>query len=203
MPQNFYQILGIPTTASAKTIQKAFHKLAKTYHPDRNPQNNLALEQFKLISEAYKTLSNPTAKSKYDFKIRYGTPVTKVTYGQPPPAPRMARAAKRTFTRRAQVLGGVSVIFILAVVIISSFILLRYNARYNFQRGLSNYENKRYSASYFNLKQSLGVFNPYQATTHFLMADICFSQHAENQLTVNHINLALQANPSDSLRSRL
>ncbi len=70
--QDFYKVLGIPDTASAADIKKAYRKLAKEHHPDANPNNPKAAERFKEISEAHTTLSDPEKKAKYDQMRRLG-----------------------------------------------------------------------------------------------------------------------------------
>lgn len=206
MPQDFYQILGVGYNASTKTIQKAFHNLAKELHPDKNPQDSHAEERFKLVSEAYETLSHPVKKNKYDLKLRYGI---NPHIAQPPSRkrpyvrPGMYRKVRPVFTKKAHLLGGVSILVIIMVVAFATVFITRYNSQYNFQRGLSNFQNQRYSAAYFNLKQSLGPFNPYQAAAHLLMADICFREQANWTLTMDHVNKAYDAEPSDSIRARL
>jgi hypothetical protein len=62
---NYYQILGIPPSANAEEVKKAFRQLVKYYHPDLNPAANAA-EQFHLIHQAYETLSDPVKRSYYD-----------------------------------------------------------------------------------------------------------------------------------------
>lgn len=66
MSKDFYKILGVPRSASADEIRKAFRKLARTHHPDVNSGNKEAEEKFKTISEAYDVLSNPEKKKNYD-----------------------------------------------------------------------------------------------------------------------------------------
>ena len=53
MLKTSYFILGIKNTATEKTVKSTYRKLAHQFHPDRNPQNPLALENFKLIQRAY------------------------------------------------------------------------------------------------------------------------------------------------------
>lgn len=64
--KNYYQILGIEETANADVVKKAFHRLAKLYHPDKNANSKLAAEKFIEVNEAYEVLSNSTKKSQYD-----------------------------------------------------------------------------------------------------------------------------------------
>lgn len=63
--QDYYEILEIKRDATPSDIKKAYHKLALKWHPDKNKDPN-AVEKFKLISEAYDTLSTPEKKSIYD-----------------------------------------------------------------------------------------------------------------------------------------
>ncbi len=70
--QDFYAVLGVPESASAAEIKKAYRKLAKQFHPDANPNNPQAAERFKQISEANTVLSDPEQRSKYDRMRRLG-----------------------------------------------------------------------------------------------------------------------------------
>ena len=63
---DYYSILGIPKTASADDIKKAYRKLARKYHPDINPSNEEAKLKFQQINEANEVLSNAENRKKYD-----------------------------------------------------------------------------------------------------------------------------------------
>jgi curved DNA-binding protein CbpA len=63
---NYYKVLGIDQSADAKQIKAAYKRLAMEYHPDRNPGNKQAEEVFKIVNEAYHTLSDPLKKSRHD-----------------------------------------------------------------------------------------------------------------------------------------
>ena len=64
--RDYYEVLGVPKTANADELKKAYRKLALKYHPDRNPGDKEAEEKFKEAAEAYDVLSNPDKRAKYD-----------------------------------------------------------------------------------------------------------------------------------------
>jgi len=66
MKEDYYDILGINKSASESEIKKAYRKLAIKYHPDKNPGDKNAEENFKKAAEAYEVLGNSQKRSKYD-----------------------------------------------------------------------------------------------------------------------------------------
>ncbi|PKO47701.1 MAG: molecular chaperone DnaJ [Betaproteobacteria bacterium HGW-Betaproteobacteria-22] len=64
--KDYYEVLGVNKDASEEDIKKAYRKLAMKYHPDRNPDNPKAEEQFKEAKEAYEMLSDDQKRAAYD-----------------------------------------------------------------------------------------------------------------------------------------
>lgn len=64
--RDFYNVLGIPRNASPDAIKKAYRGLARRWHPDKNPDDEAAAERFRDITEAYRTLSDPEQRKRYD-----------------------------------------------------------------------------------------------------------------------------------------
>ena len=63
---DYYKTLGVDKKASAEEIKKAYRKLARRYHPDRNPDDKQAEERFKEISQAHDVLGDPEKRKQYD-----------------------------------------------------------------------------------------------------------------------------------------
>ena len=64
--RDYYEVLGVPRTATEAELKKAYRQVAKKYHPDVNPGDAEAEQKFKEASEAYKILSDPDTRAKYD-----------------------------------------------------------------------------------------------------------------------------------------
>jgi DnaJ-class molecular chaperone len=66
MPRDYYEVLGVARNASEADIKKAYRKLARQYHPDRNPGDKQAEAHFKEVQEAYEILNDKAKRQQYD-----------------------------------------------------------------------------------------------------------------------------------------
>jgi curved DNA-binding protein len=100
--RDFYDILGVPRTASQDDIQRAYRKLARAYHPDVNSDPG-AEEQFKDVSEAHDVLSDPQTRRRYD---AFGRDFRKVPHDVDPDSWARSQAGARAGAGAGSRAGG-------------------------------------------------------------------------------------------------
>ena len=66
MPRDPYEVLGVARSASEDEIKRAYRKLARQHHPDRNPGDKQAETRFKEVQDAYDVLSDKEKRQQYD-----------------------------------------------------------------------------------------------------------------------------------------
>src|SRR5687767_5568511 len=72
LEKDYYRVLGVPETASAKEIKSAYRTLSRQYHPDANAGDAAAEERFKEVSAAYDVVGNEERRKEYDEVRRLG-----------------------------------------------------------------------------------------------------------------------------------
>ncbi len=84
MEHDLYETLGVKRNATEQEIKKAFHKFAKKFHPDVNPNNKEAELKFKEVNLAYEVLKDPQKRAKYDqMRAAGANPFARSSHGGP------------------------------------------------------------------------------------------------------------------------
>jgi molecular chaperone DnaJ len=78
---DFYLLLGVEREATDADIRRAYKRLARKYHPDINPGDRVAEQQFRQIAEAYETLIDPARRQRYDTAGAAGLSGDAVSFG--------------------------------------------------------------------------------------------------------------------------
>ncbi len=81
LEKDYYRVLGVEKTASAKELSKAYRTLARKYHPDTNPGDDAAEDRFKEISAAYEVVGDEATRKQYDEFRRLGGGGASAGYG--------------------------------------------------------------------------------------------------------------------------
>lgn len=96
MPRDLYDVLGVPPAASEAEIRRAFHALAKMYHPDINPGSPDAARRFVEVGDAAETLLDPRRRARYDESRTPRIPARPAAAApKPPPPPPSSAQARR------------------------------------------------------------------------------------------------------------
>jgi curved DNA-binding protein CbpA len=85
MLKDYYKILELTPQASLQEIRKSFRRLAMRYHPDKHPEDKVALAHFREIQEAYEILNDPTKREQYHQERWYARSMGKKMKGSAPP----------------------------------------------------------------------------------------------------------------------
>ncbi|WP_347159960.1 tetratricopeptide repeat protein [Pontibacter chitinilyticus] len=214
MEPNFYTVLEISATASTQEVKRAYKRLALKYHPDKNPGNVLAEEQFKLVNTAYQTLSDTSKRARYDLRLlyqyehrslrqharQYSTPY----YRTRPPAPVSERHYHtirqdegRRFSRKDWVITLTFVGGILLMSLLLKVVMDYITGEDKYKTALMYMEHGKYSSAHRLLSDAIS-FQPDHAAAYQARAGIELNVFEDYDAALNDLNqvIALQQRPS-------
>ena len=212
--------MGLNSLASDQEIKRAFKRLAVRFHPDKNPDDPEAEDNFKRINAAYQILSNSIAKSQYDRLLRGESPATsnqntggtyyyqgkKVSPNsrkRRPVSPRKQaqreaarkkneaiKAKRRAYNKQYNKKATLLVFIGFAYLFILLSSYNQFNTKYHYYYALEAYNSKQNQQALIELENVLRYDESY-APAHFLIAKILFKQNRK-LLSVTFFNKAIE-----------
>jgi curved DNA-binding protein CbpA len=206
--QDYYQVLGIAPTATSGQIKLAYRRLALKYHPDRNPEDNMAEKRFVEIAEAYEILSNPIKRRKYDNGIALDIDEEpQGRYQQPRrPPPHFyynVKPEKKTYSRRDYFLATVAVIVMILVAVVFPIYLMQSTSDRYFNLAVSNYFAGQYYSALHNVDLSIKELSSNNDEACALASVILVHKLQKYDFAMRYIDRGFDYDPEDSLASEL
>lgn len=204
---DYYEILGIQSTATSGQIKVAYRRLALKYHPDRNPENILAEKKFIEIALAYEILSDPIKRNRYDNglsnDINESFEEDLRTRRRPPPPHYYAtyKPEKVTYSRKVYAYATATVIAIVLLAVAFPIYLLQVSSTKYYNEAISYYFAGRYYSALQNVDLSLQDFSSTNAEACALASVILVHKLKKYDYGLNYINQGLDYDPGDSLES--
>ncbi|MDH5379590.1 MAG: DnaJ domain-containing protein [Cyclobacteriaceae bacterium] len=174
---NYYEILGLSKNCSRGELKKSYRELAKKYHPDLHKGNPVYEEKFKLISEAYNTLSSQEKRQSYDLRYEYfyytSTNTQNETFKPSYKKRPYYSVKKKKYNPFVLMYGKIFVIFLIMLVILiplglfykSSLVFYEKGQKYelekDYKNAVDNYKNSvtRWGARNFEASVKIGLLS--------------------------------------------
>jgi len=159
MKKNYYNILEISISATQKEIKTAYRKLAKKYHPDKNPNDPKQERIFKRVNTAYQILSDLNKKLKYDNYIKYGG----ATYSSGSSETFYTNYEKEKpkiwkFNMGTLMYGKIFVICLIAVVLLTPVSLFYFSSKHYYNQGLTALREQDYFSALYYFDRAIVSF---------------------------------------------
>ncbi len=203
---DYYEILGISSSATSGQVKVAYRRLALKYHPDKNPDTP-SDKKFIEISNAYRILSNLEKRRRYDqglnVEIDDNLAEDYQLRRRPPPYYYKYKPEKRIYSTKDYRYATVTVIGIIIVAIIFPVYLLQVTSAKYYDKAISNYLNGRYYSALQNVDLSIKDLSSTNAEASALASVILVHKLHKFDFGLKYVNRGLDYNPGDSLESEL
>ncbi len=203
MPDH-YEILGIGPNATSGQIKVAYRRMALKYHPDKNPQNQLAEKKFIEIAQAYEVLSDPIKRHRYDNGLN---PEIEPDFMRPrrPPPPfyYKRRPEKIIYSRKDYLYATYAVAAIIIIAVVFPVYLLQSTSTKYFNQAVANYSAGKYYSALHSADLSIKDFSSSNAEACALASVILVYKLNKYNYALKYINRGLGYDPDDSLASQL
>jgi tetratricopeptide (TPR) repeat protein len=203
--QDYYQILGISPEATSGQIKAAYRRLALRYHPDRNPHDIQAENNFVRITEAYEVLSNPVKRTEYDLgQVRYLEDEQINTTTRRPPPPHYYynyKPEKKTYSRRDYAMATSAVFIMIVIAVVVPIYLLQMTSDKYYNLAISNYFAGKYYSALHNVDLSIKDLSSNNDEACALASVILVHKLGKYDFALRYIERGLEYDPEDSLAS--
>lgn len=213
MTENYYQVLGVSYDASVEKIKQVYRSLAKQYHPDVNQGDTIKEEQFKLISEAYETLSDKDKRSSYDFWLLLqvseqndDTNSTSNTWRYNESIwPRYKSYKKEpvTYSKRTYITATVLVSLVFLSIFLIPVFLVKYSSVFHYEKAVESYKEGNYYAALNSLDHAILDFGERTPEACMLTAVILMEQYGQYHEAINYSEIGIHHTDSPSKQAKL
>lgn len=191
----YYDILEVSTDAEQESIKKAYRRLAKLYHPDKNHGNDAAAERFKSINQAYQTLKDPQKRAQYNLGLwlknnhsfqqtnRHRQPYTAKSrdpYFNPTRKKQYRRPAVKKnlyFSKKTYWQVAAAVTAMILMVILIPLLGSRFSANVHFENGEAYFNAGKTSKALGELDLAIGSFGTNKPEAYLLAGRILLYYH--------------------------
>lgn len=201
MALNYYHILEVGYDASQDDVKLAYRRLAKMYHPDVNANDTEKAEMFKLISEAYKVLSDADKKAAYDLRLLLGvheeyssSENNSYFYDTRSRTFRYRYYRKRepvTYSRRTYLAVSSFLLLVASAIWLVPISLSWYSSIYNYNQGVEYYKNGQYYAALNSLDRAIIDFGSKNSEACLLASDILMNHFGQYSFAIEYANKGL------------
>lgn len=216
MALNYYHILEVGYNATQEDVKQAYRRLAKKYHPDVNADDAKKAETFKLVSEAYKVLSDADRKAAYDLRLLLGVHEDYTTasggngYSYDARSrtyrPRRSYYRRRepvTYSRKTYAAVTLLLVCVASTVLLVPLSLSRYSSSYNYDKGLEYYKNGQYYAALNSLDKAILDFGSKNIESCLLAGNILMYQFGQYTYAIEYADKGLKMAQSNREKVQL
>jgi curved DNA-binding protein CbpA len=202
---DYYQVLGIEKNATSGQIKIAYRRLALQFHPDKNPENQLAQNKFIRISEAYEVLSDPIKRERYDLGLNIETKESyydpRTRRRSPPNFYYRKQSEKARYTKRDYAYATAAVIAIIILAVVFPIYMVQRSSEKHFNKAVSYYLAGKYYSALHNVDLSIRDMSGINDEACALASVILVHRLKRYDFALKYIERGLGYNPEDSLAS--
>lgn len=205
MALNYYNVLEVGYNASQEEVKLAYRRLAKMYHPDVNADDAEKAEMFKVISEAYKVLSDEDRKAAYDLRLLLGIhddylPDANHTYDARSRSYRYRNYKRRdpvTYSKKTYIAVSLFMLFVASAIWAVPLGLTWYSSAYNYEKGVELYNKGQYFTALNSLDRAINDFGSKNTEACILAATILMKHFGQYSYAIEYANRGLTMAETD------